>query len=246
MLLDEIQWFDIAFLLALFIALPIYSARSFRIYLALAQRGEDLNRSVIYWQTMGMQWTGFCVLAAGWLLLARPLADLGMQPGSTIGYAIGGALALLLVAFFGYQLLQIRKISFDEKQRRFGSLGDVGYALPRTRQEYVFSNFVSITAGIVEEIIYRGYVIWLLSLYMPLWAAAIVSTIAFGVAHAYQGWEGILKTGVVGGIFAAIYLATGSIWIPVVLHALLDMLQMAMVRELHINRDAASELPDPR
>ncbi|MBL6689485.1 MAG: CPBP family intramembrane metalloprotease [Pseudomonadales bacterium] len=233
---NEIHWFDIAFLLALFIALPIYSARSFRIYLALAHRGEDLNRSIIYWQTMGMQWTGFTILAAGWLLLDRPLANLGMQPGSAIGYATGGAVALLLVVFFGYQLTQIRKISFAEKQRQFVALGVVGYALPRTRQEYVFSNFVSITAGIVEELVYRGYVIWLLSLYMPLWAAAIVSTIAFGVAHAYQGWEGILKTGFVGGIFATIYLATGSIWIPVVLHALLDMLQMAMVRELHIDR----------
>ncbi len=242
------HWFDFAFLAVLFIVLPIYSARSFRTYIEQAQRGEDLNRAIIYWQTMAMQWTGFIVLMAGWLALNRPLDELGLKAGTDLGYWIGAAMVALLFGLFGSQIVKIRKMPFEEKGRQFEALGDVGYALPRTRQEYVLSNFVSITAGIVEEIVYRGFVIWLLALYMPIWLAAIVSSIAFGVAHAYQGWEGVLKTGFVGGVFAALYLITGTIWIPIVLHALLDMLQMAMIRELHIDRSEqlTSESPDPR
>lgn len=238
------HWFDIAFLLALFGALPLYSAKSYKKYLALADQGIEPDRVVMYSQTMVMQWAGFLVLMFAWLLLDRSMIDLGFTAGSSLGYLVGGAALLLLLAVFGYQLYAIRRLDWQQKKAQLEGLGDIAYALPRTRREYVYSNLVSVTAGVVEEIVYRGFVIWLLSLYMPLVAAAVVSSAAFGLAHLYQGWSGVLKTGVLGGIFAAIYLVAGTIWIPVVLHALLDILQMAAVRELHIDRSQASADPD--
>jgi membrane protease YdiL (CAAX protease family) len=47
--------------------------------------------------------------------------------------------------------------------------------------------------------------------------------VAFGVAHAYQGRAGIVGTGLLGGGMAAMYLQTGSLLLPVVLHALIDL-----------------------
>ncbi len=202
----------------------------------MVEQGGEPDRVIMYSQTMLMQWCGFAVLIAGWFFLDRSWDLLGLVGWSMAGYLIGGSGLMLLVGVFGYQIFLIRKLNWEEKSRQLQGLGDIAYALPRTRREYIFSNFVSMTAGIVEEIIYRGFVIWVLALFMPLWAAAIVSSLAFGVAHAYQGWEGVLKTGALGGLFAVIYLVTGTIWIPVLLHAVLDMLQMAMIRELHIDR----------
>ena len=50
-----------------------------------------------------------------------------------------------------------------------------------------------------------------------------VAAVAFGLAHAYQGRVGVLTTGVLGGVMAALYLETGSLLLPVLLHAAIDL-----------------------
>ena len=67
---------------------------------------------------------------------------------------------------------------------------------------------------------------------MPLWAAAIVSAIGFGLAHAYQGAANVPKITLVGAVFAVLYYITGSLWLPMILHAVFDMLQGRTVYEL--------------
>ena len=51
----------------------------------------------------------------------------------------------------------------------------------------------------------------------------MVGAVAFGLAHAYQGPVGILTTGLLGGVMAALYLQTGSLLLPVLLHAAIDL-----------------------
>ena len=57
---------------------------------------------------------------------------------------------------------------------------------------------LSITAGIVEEVLWRGFLIWYLSQFMPVWGAALISTIGFGLAHAYQGLRQVPQITIVG------------------------------------------------
>jgi membrane protease YdiL (CAAX protease family) len=51
----------------------------------------------------------------------------------------------------------------------------------------------------------------------------LVAAAAFGVAHANQGRAGVALTGVLGGVMAALYLQTGSLLLPVLLHAAIDL-----------------------
>jgi membrane protease YdiL (CAAX protease family) len=51
----------------------------------------------------------------------------------------------------------------------------------------------------------------------------VIAALAFGLAHAYQGRAGVLTTGVLGGVMAALYLQTGSLLLPVLLHAAIDL-----------------------
>ena len=74
------------------------------------------------------------------------------------------------------------------------------------------STALSITAGVVEEIVYRGFVLWYLANFMPLWAALLLSSVFFGLGHSYQGKSGALRTGLVGLVFAILYVMSGSIW----------------------------------
>ena len=84
---------------------------------------------------------------------------------------------------------------------------------------------MSITAGIVEETIWRGFLFWYFGQVMPLWAAAVLSAIGFGLAHAYQGFRAVPRIIAVGSIFVLLYLLTGSLWLSMLLHAIVDMLQ---------------------
>ena len=91
---------------------------------------------------------------------------------------------------------------------------------------------VSATAGIVEETIWRGFMFWYLGHVMPLWAAAIVTSVVFGFGHIYQGVANVPKVALVGGVFAGLYLLTGSVWLPIVLHAVFDAVQGKAVYRL--------------
>jgi uncharacterized protein len=98
--------------------------------------------------------------------------------------------------------------------------------LPRTRPERRLFAVVGVTAGVCEEWLYRGFflaVVAAIAPGLPTAALVLVAAAGFGLAHAYQGLSGILLTGVLGGVLAAVYLQSGSLLLPVVLHAVIDL-----------------------
>jgi membrane protease YdiL (CAAX protease family) len=98
--------------------------------------------------------------------------------------------------------------------------------LPRTRAERRLFTVVGLTAGLCEEWLYRGFLLAVVAALLggaPTPVLVAVAGVAFGLAHAYQGVAGVLTTGVLGAVLAALYLGTGSLLLPVVLHALVDL-----------------------
>ncbi|MCA0143555.1 CPBP family intramembrane glutamic endopeptidase [Blastococcus sp. LR1] len=98
--------------------------------------------------------------------------------------------------------------------------------LPRSEEERRLFTVVGITAGICEEWLYRGFFLAVVTAVVggaPAFVLVLVAAVAFGLAHAYQGRAGIVTTGVLGGVMAALYLDTGSLLLPVLLHALIDL-----------------------
>jgi CAAX protease family protein len=94
--------------------------------------------------------------------------------------------------------------------------------LPRTTQELRLFLFMSLCAGMCEEILFRGYLIWYLGTILNTHMAVVLSSVIFGIGHAYQGLKGIFIITPVGLIFAMLYLWSGSIWAPVILHIAID------------------------
>jgi membrane protease YdiL (CAAX protease family) len=95
--------------------------------------------------------------------------------------------------------------------------------MPRTLTELCWFGGASLTAGFCEELLFRGYVIWVFTPWLGWWGAAALSLAIFAVAHIYQGWNGVLRTGIVGGIFTLVVAVTGSLWPAIALHALVDL-----------------------
>lgn len=98
--------------------------------------------------------------------------------------------------------------------------------LPRTPAERRLFTVVGVTAGVCEEWLYRGFFLAVVAAVagdLPSWLLVLVAAVAFGLAHAYQGRAGIALTGVLGGVMAALYVGTGSLLLPVLLHAAIDL-----------------------
>ena len=98
--------------------------------------------------------------------------------------------------------------------------------LPETLAECRWFAAVSIGAGISEELLFRGFLFYYLSWCFPHiqgWESAVLTSLAFGMIHLYQGWKGILSTSIVGLITAGLYLLTGNLLVPMVFHASADL-----------------------
>ena len=98
--------------------------------------------------------------------------------------------------------------------------------LPRTAGERRLFTVVGVTAGVCEEWLYRGFFLAVVAAVaggLSTGVLVLVAAVAFGLAHAYQGPVGIVTTGVLGGVMAAVYLQTGSLLLPVLLHAVIDL-----------------------
>ena len=228
---------DHIFVLLLFVVQPIHGALAYRRYIARIEAGEPSNRIRLYRQDLILEWVALGVLAIAWYLLGRPVADLGfVAPGGT-GFWIGAGVLVLVTAYLIVQWRSSGKMSDEQKAKHRESFGNLVHFMPETDRDYRHFVGLSITAGIVEEILYRGFVFWYLLMLMPVWAVVIVSAVVFGLAHSYQGAAGVARVTLVGIAFGIFYVVTGSIWLPILAHAVLDILQGASLVEILRNDD---------
>jgi membrane protease YdiL (CAAX protease family) len=102
-----------------------------------------------------------------------------------------------------------------------------------THQERLWFAAVSVTAGVCEEILCRGFMIRYLdgiALHLQLSAALLLASAIFGVNHIYQGKLDMLKTGIAGVAFGGLFLLTGSLLLPMVLHCAVDLQAVFVLR----------------
>lgn len=235
---DVVTVFDLVFLVVLFVVQPWFGRRSWlRLQRAIAA-GVTPDRVRLYAQTMAAQWAGFVLLLAAWWWLDRPLADLGVHGELGTGFVLVAVLGTLALGALGVLARRSRRASAEQKRAAREQLGDLLPFLPQDDRDLRTFFALSVTAGVVEELLYRGFALWALAQWVPLWAAVLLSSVAFGLAHSYQGTSGMLRTGAMGLLFAVLFVASGSIWLPMLFHALFDVVQGVQIRELFRERDA--------
>jgi uncharacterized protein len=101
---------------------------------------------------------------------------------------------------------------------------DFSALIPVSGQERLLWAAVAVSAGLCEEVVFRG---WLLATLhnagVPGMALIVAGAVAFGLAHAYQGISGILLTAFAGAFFCLLYVETGSLLVPILLHMAVDL-----------------------
>ncbi len=233
--------FDHIFVAILFIVLPVLSVTDYRKFKSQINAGKLTARLFLY--RSGIAW--YCgltlVVAALWLVCERSSQQLGFGYETGRGFWAGFAIVVVACVLLVIQAVVLRRDP-GKLRAMAGQIEPVQDIFPRTKQEAREFSALSITAGICEEILYRGYLMAYITSVIAIggmWPAALVSSLCFGLGHAYQGPKGVLKTGLVGLAMAGLYLLTGSIWLLIVLHAVMDLSfgsigrEAMLVGELH-------------
>lgn len=163
-----------------------------------------------------------------WWWLDRSYTALGLHwtERSLSWWSIGLVLGFLLL----YVIDAIRDVSTEKgrnevREKLTKELG----ILPRQLKSYLFFIPLAISAGICEEIVFRGFFIgYFISLFgnnlLGQILAVIIPALIFGLVHTYQGRQAIAKIVGMAVIFGTLYLVTGSIYLLIILHIVVDLI----------------------
>jgi membrane protease YdiL (CAAX protease family) len=187
-------------------------------------RGTDPLALVrLYRLTVLVEWPlAAAVLAVVALDPGIGAADLGLvrPSGAQAGTVLGMVVAASAGAVIG--AVVIRRAA--ARGETAPGVDAVAAMLPRTRRERWWALAVAVTAGVCEELLYRGLLIALfVALGLPVWAAAVAALGVFAVGHLYQGARGVAGVTVLGALFTGAYLLSGSLLPGMWLHVLVDV-----------------------
>ena len=90
---------------------------------------------------------------------------------------------------------------------------------------------LALIAGLAEEILFRGVVQAGLARVLPDWAAVLVAGAAFGLAHFITPAYALLA-GLAGVYLGALFWLGGTLIVPIVAHALYDIVALSYVARL--------------
>lgn len=209
----------IAVLVLLVIAVPAMGA----LVAARLRSVEDtpVRKRARYARTMLILWTMTALAYYALQLHGETPADVGLRPPENVlWYAVGPLIVAVLLSMSG------------------AGRGDVSlnYArairpvIPNDAIDWCWFVAVAATAAICEEFLYRGYALTqIAALTHSIFAGVVISSIAFGLGHAYQGRIGMAGTAITGVLYAALFLASGSLVPCMLAHFMQDMFGAALL-----------------
>ena len=152
--------------------------------------------------------------------LAENLASIGVRRKdfNCLNLAIG-------VIFVFMAIIILNMLSNVIGYYDFFQAEDITCLLPRSPAEKVFWIALSISAGVTEELCFRGFVLTRMTILTgSAWPGVILGSLSFGLGHLYQGWAGVVLIGVYGLMFSLLFIARGSLIPCIIAHALQDIL----------------------
>jgi membrane protease YdiL (CAAX protease family) len=222
MTIGTLDSFALILLFVLTVFFPLLGIWDFRRLLRWIQEGRADARIKSYRWILVMEWGLTLALLGWWLAAGRDVLSLGLLPAAagwqwlTIGAGLAG------VVFLTWQMVAVMRSPAKLKELR-ENMGELAGMAPTTDAEHGHFRMVAITAGICEEIIYRGLLLTVLTAAVGLWPAVALSSVIFGLGHAYQGWSGIARTFLVGVVMALLTVFSGSLFVAIILHIAADL-----------------------
>ncbi len=173
----------------------------------LPRTGLYLSSALLLWLLAGL--TAGCAMADH--LRATQLGLVTWHPVAIAAWTVGTYAAGVAVLALG-RLLGIAETPL------------LRHLIPvRTLEKVAFTS-LALTAGFAEELVFRGFLLWALSLASgSITVAVVLSSVVFGLLHAYQDAGGAARAAILGAVLAAPVVATGSVLPAMVAHAAIDI-----------------------
>jgi len=92
-----------------------------------------------------------------------------------------------------------------------------------------------VVGGFIEEILFRGFLITrLLRLFTNTntgnWFAIVLTSTVFGFSHLYQGWSGVISTGLIAALFGIIFIKNNKIlWYSILTHGFVNVVGLTLI-----------------
>lgn len=240
---------DLAFVALIAVVWPLFEIYvDWPAFLRLLREQPDRARVLAYSRSLALQWVVAAVGAMLWLRAGRTWAALGVRTPEGLRLWASAALVLLAAAMYARQLAGVvRSAETRARLRKYLDRTKLGDVLPHTAGELRWMLALSVTAGVCEELLYRGLLIGMLAPWLGWWGAAALGVPLFGVLHAYQGRTGMIRTAIVGAALTGLVAATGSLLPAMALHALIDvgsgLVTWTVLREAEEPEEASPRLP---
>ena len=174
-----------------------------------------------YARTMLVLWTMTALAYYALALHGLSPADVGLRPAiHPAWYGVGFLIVAVLLGASG------------------AGRGDISPAyarairpvIPNDAVDWCWFVGVAASAALCEEFLYRGYALTQLSaLSHSVIAGVVISSAAFGLGHAYQGKIGMAGTAITGLVYAALFLASGSLLPCMIAHFIQDIFGGALL-----------------
>jgi len=233
---------DHALALVFGIAFPAMSFAFYDRRRTALRAGEAGIRPREYRDTiLGLSAMGACTLLLWWAR-GRRWDELGLVAAVTPAFLTVAAATVAMIGFLAYQL---RLVQSDPRARASvrRQLAGVEEFMPTTPRELRAFTAVSASAAVGEELFYRGFLLFYLGSIMPPAAGVAASSAVFALAHAMHGPSAALRAGLLGVLLCGIYLWTGTLWLPMLLHGSIDWFSGRAAYTAFVSVDT-SRVPD--
>jgi membrane protease YdiL (CAAX protease family) len=186
-------------------------------------RADPETRLSSYRWTVMQQWAFVAVVLGVWFAYDRDWAAIGLVVPSGIQTYVGIAITVAVVIALRVQLAQVRRGGEASRAALRAQLGSTDALMPRNAREMRWFGAMSVTAGVCEEVLFRGFLIAYLATLVGTWPAVVAAAAVFGFAHLYQGGANALKGAVFALLAGILYLGCGSLLWPMIAHAAIDI-----------------------
>jgi membrane protease YdiL (CAAX protease family) len=227
---------DLILLSMIIMVWPVYSYISFRRH-PIEKLRENENATLdSYNTTLLILWGVTVPILLIWFWAGRPFNLLGFHHNFNWQTIAAWFMSILGITFSAVQLYLVHTNQAAREKIR-GQLDQVGELtklfMPKTDKEFNRSMLVGITAGITEEVIFRGYLIWAFSLFMPIAVAGILSIILFILLHLYQDKAGLIQVSGFAIVTTIMFIVSHSLLPVIVLHIGVDILNISLAKKVH-------------
>lgn len=202
-----------ALLVALICAVAVLGTLLSRRGIAVQLSTTTPSRGVVYVQLILVAWMLFFYVTR----IGRNKSALLALIGRT-WHSVDRAVADVALAAAGCLLIRIGEWLWSRFITTAVSTS-VSALLPRTPLEYAGWILVSVSVGVAEEVVYRGYLQTQLAAFSRRASVGLIAqAVLFGIAHGDQGPSAMLRIAVYGLIFGLLARLRGSLIPGIVCH----------------------------